>query len=140
MAHKRKLIRDAVVAALTGLTTTGVNVSVDPVYDIEAVKLPQLVITTGDESADPVAYGSGYRTYQRVLNLSIEAIAQATTGLADTLDQIALEVETAINADPTLAATAMDAVLTGIRQQIEKASQPIGRMSIDYDITYVTEA
>jgi len=137
--HKRTAIRNAVVAALTGLTTTGANVSVDPVYDLDAANLPMLVITTGDESVD-IGAQIGVRTYQRALTLSIEAIAKARVGLADTLDQIALEVEAAINTDPTLAATALDAVLTSVRQSMEKGSQPIGRLSLDYDITYVTEA
>ncbi len=139
MEHARKQIRDAVVSTLTGLATTGANVSVDPVYDIAEASLPALVITTGDESVDITAQFAP-RIYQRALNLSIEGIASATSGLADTLDQIAMEVEAAINADATLGGVAMDAVLTSIRQNMEKAAVPIGRLSLDYDITYVTEA
>jgi len=138
MAHARSLIRDAVALALTGLATTSSRVSVDPLYDLEAQALPSLRIQTGHESVDTVAQ-FGRRTYERTMSLSIEGVAHASTGLANTLDAMTAEIEIAMAADVTFGGVCMDAVLQGLNQSIERADQPVGKIALEYAMKYVTE-
>jgi hypothetical protein len=49
MTHKRTTIRDAVVTAVTGLTTTGTNVTPSRVFNVETEALPHLSVYMGDE-------------------------------------------------------------------------------------------
>jgi len=93
--HARKQIRDAVVATLTGLTTTGSNVfaSRPTSRPLSESALPALRIFMLSEAVDLVADAS---PQHRQLDLAVEAVVQGTTNLDDELDQICLEVETAL--------------------------------------------
>ncbi len=139
MAHKRTLIRTAIVTAVTGLATTGSHVFVDPVTQIEASNLPCLVVQTGGEEVAGETSPFN-RLYQRRMDVQIDGIARAAGGVDAVLDQIALEVEAAINADVTLGGVCLDTRLTGVQIHREHGDQTIGRLSLDYQINYVTEA
>ncbi len=52
MAHVRKQIRDAIVTAVTGLTTTGSNVFRSRIYPLESGKLPGLCVYTKSETVE----------------------------------------------------------------------------------------
>lgn len=93
--HIRKQVRDAVVAALTGLDTTGANVFTARVAPLEAGELPGWLVRLRDEAGDWDAVG----TIARAGQLVIEGRAQGGDGLEDTLDRMALEAETAIYGD-----------------------------------------
>jgi len=136
---KETLIRDAIVSALTGLTTTGTSVAIIDVYNIEEVALPHLVVKTDVSASDVVSQGNGQRVYQNVLSVSIEGIASATSGLKTLLDTIYQEVNTAMHSDITFGGLALNTARVSRRKEMEKASRPVGRLFIDYDITYVTE-
>jgi hypothetical protein len=93
--HIRKQIRNAAVTALTGLTTTGARVFSGRVSRLKETELPGLVVyLTGDDALED-AYNGG-ATEARSGTLRIEGIATANDALIDVLDQIALEVETAV--------------------------------------------
>lgn len=92
MSHPRTTLRQAAVAALTGLATTGARVYVDREYALQPAELPCLHIAVSETTQAaglPAAYA-------RQLTLRVRALAKATSGLSTTLDQIALEVETAL--------------------------------------------
>jgi hypothetical protein len=92
MSHVRQQIRDAAIADLTGLTTTGVQVFSARIAPLTAGELPGLNVLVRDESADWDAMGKIARTGR----LIVEGWAQGGDGLLDKLDTIAAEVETAI--------------------------------------------
>lgn len=95
--HARQLVREAAVADLTGLTTTGANVFTSRVSPLLESEMPGMFVMLRDERAD--LEGQALGTVARTGNLVIEAWAQGGDGLEDLLDTIAAEVETAIYGD-----------------------------------------
>ena len=57
MAHARQQIREAVLAAVTGLATTGANVFVNKITPQEAESLPNLLVYTNGEQSEADAMG-----------------------------------------------------------------------------------
>ena len=96
MAHLRTQIRTAVVSALTGLATTGSRVHASRLRPTQA--LPCLLIETNDERIEQTIQA----VQQRTLNVTVRAYAKVTATVDDTLDQIALETETALAAAGSL--------------------------------------
>jgi len=140
MAHKRNVIRDAVVVALTGLVTTGANVTANRAYVQSALALPSLNIISGDEA---VTYESGTtpRQQMREHTIEIEARVQAIAGLDTTLDLIASEVEVAMAAEVL---TGLGGLVSGIdlisssMQLGASGDQVVGLLSMIYTLTYYT--
>ena len=132
MAHVRKQIRDAVVAAVTGLTTTGSNVFRNRVYPIEQANLPGLCVFTRTEAVvfDTMTLA---RSIARNLEIMIEAYVVGTANYDNTLDQIAVEVEEALAADVTLGGLAKDVMVTAFEADFSgDGEQPvaIGRFTV----------
>lgn len=92
MAHVREQIRDAVVTAVTGLTTTGSNVYKSRVYPLRESNLPGLNIYTLPESSEPITMDRP-RTIQRVLNVEIEIHVKGVADVDETIDDICAEIE-----------------------------------------------
>jgi len=119
MAHVRKQIRDAIVTATTGLTTTGSNVFRSRIYPLEQTKLPGLCIFTRSETVE--------------FDTLTMAYVSATTNYDNTLDQIAVEVEEALAADVTLGGLSKDLQVTAFEADFSgDGEQPvaIGRFTV----------
>lgn len=98
MSHVRTQIRDAFVARLAGLATTGAAVfgqRTRPNTDT----LPYLKVWIGDDSGE-LLNATDDLTEQRQADLVIEAYAKDSGDMEGILDQIALEVQTQIAATP----------------------------------------
>ena len=136
MPHARKQVRDAVIALVTGLTTTTTNVFNNRLYDFKEADLPCLnVLDLPDDESVELSEMSG-KTNQRMLSLRIEGRAKATANLDDTLDLIASEVETVLDgAEP---AGAKLCTLVSTSKQQSEGSQPHGLITLDFDISYNT--
>lgn len=136
MGHVRADIRAAVVTALTGLTTTGSRVLVDDQYPVEDV--PALVIKTSEENAGESVEG----IRQRAVGVSVEAVSKLTSGITAQLDQIALEVETALAGSITVGARqlAVDYLGTDEPQLDGGSDRGVGRMTLRFRITAFTAA
>jgi hypothetical protein len=139
MAHVRKQIRDAVVTALTGLTTTGSNVFATRVYPLASAKLPGLCIYTAAEDAELEIMGSN-RTLMRSLDVIVEAYAQGTTTVDNSLDQIALEIEEALAADSGVDALVKDIYLTRTDIDLDggESEKVIGAARLTFRAVYRT--
>ena len=133
MAHVRKQIRDAIITALTGLSTTGSNVFRSRIYPLESNKIPGLCVfskseaTTFDTLTRP-------RSVNRVLEIGVEAYVKATSNYDNTLDTIAVEVEEAIASDVTLGSLAKDTQVTSFEADFSgEGEQPvaIGRFTVE---------
>lgn len=132
MSHVRRQIREAVAAAVTGLATTGSRVFQSRVYPLRDADLPCLLVSTGDEEISPATIGN---ILQRDIDLHVRGVAKAGTDLDDTLDQIALEVETAIaNGYPE---ARLHKVETDMEDTLEK---PAGVLALTYRLTVFTAA
>jgi|TARA_B110000908_G_C10255501_1_gene455171 hypothetical protein len=112
MAHLRTLIRDNVIATLTGLSLTGSNVFKSKSYPLTGDKLPSIGVFTQGQESDYSTVGSP-RSIQHTLNMSIEIYVKGSTGYDDTLDLISEQVEEALYADLERGSYAFDTQVTG---------------------------
>lgn len=134
MAHVRADVRAAVVTALTGLTTTGARVLVDDQYPLD--DLPALVIKTSEENAGEAVDG----TRQRAITVSVECVSKLVSGITAQLDQMALEVETALAGSITVTSRvlAVDYLGTDEPQLDGGSDRGVGRMTVRFRITAFT--
>ena len=93
MSHPRTQLRQAAVAALTGLPTTGPRVFVDREYSLQPAELPCLHVSTAETTDSPDVFAD---SLQRSVDLRVRLVAKTTAGMSDLLDQMALEVEGAL--------------------------------------------
>lgn len=102
--HRRQQIRDAVVADLQGLPTTGDRVYSGRRFRVHDLMLPGLLVYFDVEASEPLDMaGAGARQTDRQGELVVQGIVRAEPQLGDTpgpevavddeLDQISLEVE-----------------------------------------------
>lgn len=128
MSHARTQLREQVATLVTGLATTG-----DRVYQSRmrpADGQPFLLVTTNEEDITPGSIGG---LYQRRLVLQVRGFAKGGATLDDTLDQIALEVETALAASRA----ELDRIEIDFDDELE---QPVGVITLTYQMTYFTAA
>ena len=136
--HARQQIREAAATVVTSLATTGTRVHQSRMRPAADAGLPCLLVMTTDESIDPATV---YTQQQRTLTLLIRGLAKATANLDDTLDTIALEVETAMAAQPTLGSRAAGMFLDNTRIEFDdETDKPVGIVTLEYRITYFTNA
>lgn len=134
MSHVRQQIRDAIVAAVTGLTTSGTNVLTNVVYSIERLSLPALAVAEGGETRKAATMPAP-RVMECVCDIDITAYAEDNTDCEAKLDTMAAEIEVALAmpiAGPwktlTLTQTAPD--LTGTAEKVR------GRRVLRYQAEY----
>lgn len=138
MAHIRKLIRDNIETALTGLATTNGRVYRTRVYPIAEDRLPGLAIYTREESTD-YATITRPRTQMRNLVVSVEIYVKGQSDYDDELDQIASEIEVALYTDPTRGGYAKDTMVTSFDCDFSgDGDQPVARATMQISVDYVT--
>lgn len=139
MAHVRKSIRDNVVTALTGLTTTGNNVYQTRIYPVAEDKLPGIAIYTRTEDTEYQTI-TVPRIQERTLSIAVEAYVKALNNYDDTLDAIAAEVEAALYTDLTRGGFAKDTRVVSFDAQFSgDGDQPVAYATIEIQIDYFTE-
>jgi len=132
--HLHKQIRDALVAALDGLASTGANVFANRVYQLTEAELPALRISIEEEDADEQVDGF----LAREVYFTVEACAKLSSALDDALDQISLEVEPVLAAGITVDSQLLTPVYTGMRMAFEDADIPVGVKRMRYRIQFFT--
>jgi len=133
--HARKQIRDAVVATLTGLTTTGQNVFAGRVYPLQSSEYPCLLVTTSGENVNITTQDG---IMERLLTLSIEARVKATTSIEDMIDTISSEVETALLG--TFPANVQVSEMVSVQFGISgEGDQPFAFATMAFQFTYYTK-
>ncbi len=136
MSHVRQQIRDAVVAAVTSLTTTGNRVYASRVYNVEAANLPCLKVYTLSENSEPDTMAVP-RLLRRELRVNIEACCKAADSLDDDIDTVCKEVEEAIAADSTLGSLVHDIWLETLEIELnDGGDQPHGTASMTWVAEY----
>lgn len=137
MAHVRKSIRDAIVAALGGLATTGARVFPGRNYPLEDTELPALTVFTDDEQVDIGSLGIG-RTQNRTLDAIVEAHFKDVASLEDKGDTILAEVETALGPSTNLGG-AKYAQLARIQFDRDgDGDKPGALMRMTFKVIYIT--
>ncbi len=100
--HVRAQIRNAAVALLTGLATTGGNVRAGRYDRFEDRVLPALRVSLVAESVASMTLGGPGRIQQRTAQLLVEIAVRQSGEVDDIVDQVAKEIEVAIAGDNTL--------------------------------------
>lgn len=107
--HGRTQIRQAVVAALSGLATP-VSVLDEPHRRLSVDDLPAVLIGVTDDAPQSDMRAMGAPLYdverQQTVSIEIHAAGDAGSSIADQIDQIDLEVEQALANDAPLQALA----------------------------------
>jgi hypothetical protein len=135
--HIRRQIREGIGVAVTSLATTGSRVFQSRVYPLQTAELPGLLIFSNDEDV-AVETIHGPRLLHRNVRVQVVAVAKAALDVDDTLDQICMEVETALT-DPvaTLASIAKSIVLVSTAFELEgSAEKPTGSATMTFDVEY----
>lgn len=128
MNHQRKTIRDALVAKLADKTAAGPRVFSTREVPWKKTELPGIAVYAMEEESD-----AGKRSV-RVAVLLVESL---TEKVDDSLDALAMQVETALRADPSLGGAAVGLRYTGMQVEIaEDQGRPIGAMRMTYDALY----
>ncbi|MGN6105198.1 MAG: hypothetical protein ACTHU0_08845, partial [Kofleriaceae bacterium] len=114
MAHPRKLIRHAVVAQLVGATAAGARVQATRVEPLRKGKLPTISVYTLHEPIDQDASAAtNPRELTRTVKVEIAGWVAHSDALPvdDAMDDLAEQIEAAMDADPYLGGKAGDSIL-----------------------------
>ena len=131
MSHLRSQIRSSVATRLSGLQTTGNKVWQSRMHPRDDASLPCLLITTNGEEIEQSIIG-GF--YSRQLDLLVIGLAKSTASIDAVLDQIALEVETAMAGEFR---ASLQRIETDFEDELDK---PVGRIVLTYQFVYQTRA
>ena len=138
--HPRKLIRQRVKILLSGTTGADARVYASPALPLrKKQELPAILVVTPEDPTVPESISSAPRLLEHELTLIVSGIHHGTDGaqLADDLDDLAQEIETAMHEDPQLAGCAGDLWLTGTTIDIEiDGDRLIGACQLTYQIQY----
>ena len=125
--HLRKQIRDAVVAAVTGLTTTGANVFQNRVHNMPDSKLPCLLVQTESDTMEFDTLTEPRRERHELI-LSVEGVVKNASEVTseNTFDLICKEVEIAMDAAAGIQALVKDYFLASTQfSRSGEGDQPI---------------
>lgn len=137
MAHARRQIRDEVVARVTGLTTTGARVYRSRSRSLSGAKLPAIKVWTRDEEIEEA---SGYDYQRRKLRLEVVALSKLADP-DDELDQVCVEVEEALAADPTFGGLVTAAYLVSTEFEFDhELEKPVGMATMVWEIVYSVDS
>jgi len=136
MPHIATVIRDNVVALVTGLPSTGASVFAGRVHALERSDLPCVAVDVGAESAEYVTQGYP-RSISATLAIEVTAIVSLAGDFDAALNQIQAEVQAAMAADPTLTNIATNTVYDG-RERITdgQGEKPVAALVLQYSVSY----
>ena len=135
MSHVRTQIHNAIVARLTGLSTTGANVHgrrTRPPTDT----LPLMLVYLGSDAGDLMTVTED-RIEERRAELTIITLCKDGGDMEDLLDQMFLEVQQAIATDPTFGGLVKEIGAPSLEPDVDDSlEKPAGMNRITYPITY----
>ncbi len=142
--HERQAIREAVIDQLIGdspyNTSAGLRVTKSRMAPHAQAQLPAISVYTDDESVDPASRMTAPRELKRTVQLAIEAWVVADADVDDALDAIALQIETAMDADLEFDETAYSSVLASTETGIKlDGNRPMGAVRMVYTVVYHTD-
>lgn len=140
--HERQAIRDEIVARLIAADTAAEGRVVKS--RSSPLKLDQLPMISVYNEIEPIREGSekGSDGLERLFEVTIVGWTHASSDsdVDDDLDDLALEIEAAIDADPTLDRNSSSAHLVNTQFGIDmKGERPMGAVSLTYLCRYFTD-
>lgn len=145
MAHPRKLVRQAVVALLTGATSAGARVDATRVEPHRKTQLPAISVYTLSEESTPESATSAPRELLRIVRVEIAGFVAHSDAVPvdDAMDNLAEQIEAAMDADRYLSGAAGESVLERTEMQVREEdgrSDPlVGIVTLTYAVEYRTE-
>lgn len=143
MAHAVEQLLTAAASAVTGLATTGTNVSTDrpDEYALQAAELPGLRVYDDGDAAENYGYLDGVDVYARTVRLRFEAAAKQSSGYTATLRQVAAEVEAALGGHLTVGGKQVRCWYRGSEMSTGAAGeQPVGVRRMTFEAVIYTAA
>lgn len=143
--HERQAIREAVIAQLIGTapafrTSAQGRVTKSRMAPMRGTELPAINIYTDGDETDANSKDTAPRELKRTTVVTIEAWAKYAENVDDALDDLALEIETAMDRDLNLANTAFDSVLERTEIGIKlDGDRPMGCVHLEYAVTFHTD-
>ncbi len=135
--HVRQSIRDNMVTALTGLTTTGANVFDTRFYPIGEDKLPALCVYLQDDDPEYLTIEKP-RSVLHTAQFNVEAYVKSNSDPASTIDDIWVEVGEALETDITRGGYARDTqCLDVVVDQDADGDQPVMVAVIPVTVEYM---
>jgi len=136
--HQRKVIRKAVIQALTGVTRAADRVSSARVDDYQKSELPAISVFMSGELVDSDSRTS---TLELTRELTVDIVGAVAVGpteqLDDVLDDFAAEIEAVLDDDPYIGGTAVDSVIASTDHTVKLGGdKPIGYVALTYTVTY----
>lgn len=140
MTHHRKQIRDLIVAAVTGLATTGARVEQSRVYNVSDAEPNGILVYNGPNESRALSMGAN-PTIEQDFTVFVEPYAKASSDIDDVLDQICLEVEVAIlGTDNDLTNTVHRINLVSTETEFSgDGDQPLGSAVMTFSVMYTTK-
>lgn len=145
MSHARKQIRDAVLAAVTGLAATADRVYPARAHALEDGHPPSLLVYTGPEQiSGEFSTQSRPSHLLRDLDITVEGRASNTdeAALENALEQIAAEVEAALGTsagEKPLGGLVLDMQIARIEPEIDGTGDTYkGAIRLEYSVQYRT--
>lgn len=136
MTLPRKTIRANVALLLTGLPLTGARVFASRVAPLqEASDLPGLrIYFDGEQDSAADVHGD---LREHAISFRVEIVAQAKTGMDDTLDDIAEDVRDALlaAAPATWLGGVLDQTFTTEQEIDDEATQPVGICRLGFTVS-----
>ncbi len=134
--HVVKQVRDAVIARVTGLPSTGARVHSYRVNPLDVIpELPALIVRTKSDTADAISIHSPMQ-YERGVDVTIFAYASALADLDDVLDAVRLQVEQAIGAAPlVVGGKNVLPVYAGSDMDEVEGERPAGELQMRFNVT-----
>lgn len=141
LLHARERIVQAAALAVAGLPSTGARVFPGRSWPMAASEPHHLLLYAREEASQGMTANGPARRLGRQVELTIESVLNGGADTDAPLNRSALEIETAIAADPTLGGVARDLVLA--RTTITATSEGERRkavLQLVFLVTYHTAA
>jgi len=137
--HVHKQLRDAVMAQVTGLVTTGLRVFSSRVYPMEESEMPGLCVFVLRDEATPLTIHE--LQYERLTEVKVQGYAKTVGDMEDVLDQMKSEVETALAGLTLVNDKAIYLVYSGCESELlGEGDQKHGVVTMSYRASLVTNA
>ena len=141
MSHKRQIIRDAIINQLKDKTDAGSNIYGNRAKPLFDQSIPAILVYSKQENILEDQYNiDGYAPLKRDLEIAIEAVIIASDEFDQKLDDIASQIESALDGFEieTRKADLIKLKSTEIDYSIE-GSKIYGAVRLTYSVIYRTE-
>lgn len=138
MAHARTQIRNAVKDLLLALPVFSGRVFATRFTNLQVAETPSAIVYSLNESSQVADVHD--EILDRSLELNVSIKAQAISNLDTLLDDLAEDVEVAIDSNPTLSGKVQSINLTGCNINIDEDGEiPAGEALLQYQVNYYTQ-